>query len=159
MDTFDDRSATLPKRGWWFRVLATTAVVLTASLVAGAIWIDHTALKPHRIGRQIEEQIESLAKRRPPKMTKEQWTSAVAWTLNLHGNSLISFQCDSATLGNFRDRLAERLAGPVDMTTILWIWDEYALVCPGGAKYQRFRPMMLEEIEAGGGGWTGINVP
>lgn len=159
MNTLDDRAATLPQRGWWFRALATTAIVLTASLIVGAVWIDHTVLKPHRIGRQIEQQIDSLAKRRPAEMTKEQWTSAVAWTRNLHGNSLISFQCDSATLSDFRDRLEERLAGPVDMTTILWIWDEYARVCPGGAKYQRFRPMMLEEIEAGGGGWGDIGVP
>lgn len=152
-------SATLPQRGWLPGAWPSIALVLTVALVAGAVWIDYSVLKPHRIGRQIEQQIDSLAKRRPPEMTRSQWTSAVAWTRNLHGNSLISFQCDSATLGNFRDRLAERLAGPVDMTTIHWIWDEYALACPGGAKYQRFRPMMLEEIEAGGGGWVGLDVP
>lgn len=159
MDTIDTRISTLPQQGRKLRVWPSIAVVLTISLVAGVIWIDYSDLKPHRIGRQIEQQIDLLAKLRPPEMTREQWTSAVAWTRNLHGNSLISFQCDSATLSDFRDRMAERFAGRVDMSTILWIWDEYARACPGGANYQRFRPMMLEEIEVGGGGWGDINVP
>ena len=44
------------------------------------------------------------------------------------------------------------------MNTILWIWDQYAEMCSNGAAYQRFRPRMLSEVEAGGANW-GLEVP
>ena len=46
----------------------------------------------------------------------------------------------------FREELASKLEGPVSMETIQWIWDSYAMLCRGGANYQRFRPVMMDEI-------------
>jgi|GEM_PF-3369636 len=135
------------------------ALLALALIVSAGWYVDYLILRPHRIAREINSHILSLAGRRPADMSRQQWTSAVAWTSNLHGNSLISFQTDTRTIGEFRDRLRERLDQNVDMSTIHWIWDAYAEVCPGGARYQRFRRIMLDEIEQGGSAWIGINVP
>jgi hypothetical protein len=94
-------------------------------------------------------------------MTRGQWGSAVAWTLNLHGNSLLRFEADRSAITAFEKRLKGKLAGRVDMQTIDWIWNEYANLCPHGASYQRFKPQMLEEINEVGPNddvW-GMNVP
>lgn len=134
---------------WLFVVVALFAVVF-----AGYAWLDRRIMEPSRQTAAIENLLESLAARRPSDMAPRQWESAVAWTLNLHGNSLIRFQAEGKEIAAFQQRLAGKLAGPVDMATIHWIWDEYANVCAGGEKYQRFRPMMIEEIEAGGANWS-----
>lgn len=80
-------------------------------------------------------------------MTPQQWERAVAWTLNLHFNSLGWQKDDVRKLQEFEDRFDAKLAGNVDMNTIHWIWDEYSRLCPYGARYQRFKPQMMEEIE------------
>jgi hypothetical protein len=99
-----------------------------------------------------------LALRRPAELTPKQWESAVAWTGNLHANSLLSFEADGRTLRAFDGRLRAKLKGNVDLATIHWIWKEYASLCPHGESYQRFHAQMMEEIEAGGGNW-GMKIP
>lgn len=131
---------------------------ILAVLLAGYGSYHRRYVEPRRYANAVERRLESLVTRRPPNMSPRQWESAVAWTLNLHGNSLMPFQAKGAAISSFDERLAKKLAGPVDMSTIHWIWDEYAGICRGGANYQRFRAMMLEEIESGGGDW-GMNVP
>lgn len=135
-------------------------IVLTvlAGLLAGSGWFYRRHVEPRQHADAIEKHLESLALRRPKDLTPRQWESAVAWTLNLHGNSLLSFQADGTTIRRLERRLASKLRGDVNLETIHWIWDAYAEACPGGARYQRFRAMMVEEIEAGGGSW-GMNVP
>jgi len=96
--------------------------------------------------RHIERSIESLAQKPPNDMTRGQWASAVAWTRNLHGNSLLLHEASRADIFRFSRELEQRLRDDVDMATIDWIWDEYARLCPHGKKYQRFRPFMMEEI-------------
>ena len=138
----------------WMRV----AFSVVAVLLAGYGWYYRQVLEPRLLADKIEAHIDSLALRRPPELTPKQWESAVAWTSNLHGNSLLRFQADVPALRRFEQRLQEKLQGKVTLETIDWIWAEYARACPGGANYQRFKPMMLEELAAGGGEW-GINVP
>jgi hypothetical protein len=135
-----------------------TALCFLAVLLAGYGWYHRRYVEPRYYANAIQRRLESLVDRRPKEMSPRQWESAVAWTLNLHGNSLMRFQAKGAAIASFDERLAKKLAGPVDMSTVHWIWDEYAGICRGGASYQRFRPMMLEEIEAGGGHW-GMNIP
>lgn len=134
-------------------------VVLTvlAMLLAGYGWFYRQYLEPAQQFGAIEKQLKSLSNRRPPELTPGQWESAVAWTLQLHGNSL-PFSVDGPTMRRFDQRLANKLRGKVNLETIHWIWDEYAAICPHGAAYQRFRAVMMEEIEAGGGDWN-LNVP
>jgi hypothetical protein len=131
--------------------------VLTVFL-GGAVWYHGLYVEPGQHWLAIEQDIDALRLRRPANLTPKQWESAVAWTSNLHGNSLIRSQTDLPTIRRFRQQLEKKLAGDVDLQTIHWIWDEYAKVCPGGKDYQRFRAMMMEEIDAGGGNW-GLQVP
>jgi len=140
-------------------VLAVVAVLCV--FFAGYGWFHRSFITPRRHSDSIHRMIESLVNRRPDDMTQAQWGSAVAWTLNLHSNSLLSLDADASTIAAFETRLEGRLAGDVDMQTIHWIWDEYADLCPHGAGYQRFKAQMLEEIDAVGpkdDPW-GMNVP
>ena len=135
--------------------LGSLLIVLTVLAVffAGYGWLYRRIIEPRHQADAIEQHLTSLAGRRPKGLTPRQWESAVAWTRNLHGNSLLQFQADGPTIRQFEMRLARKLDGQVDLKTIHWIWDEYAAICPGGASYQRFRPQMVEEIESGGGNW------
>lgn len=140
-----------------FRGLALALVILGVCFAAIG-WFYRGFVRPSQHTRAIERHIHSLAMRRPADMSPLQWESAVAWTLNLHANSLMRFQADANAIGRLEQDLARRLDDDVDMETIHWIWDQYAAVCRGGESYQRFRPQMLEEIERGGGNW-GLDVP
>jgi hypothetical protein len=121
-------------------------------------WVHRRIVEPQQACEAVHKRLISLAGRRPKDMTPRQWESAVAWTSNLHGNSLMFAQADGPTIRRFDQQLAKKLAGEVNMETIHWIWDEYAEICRGGANYQRFRPEMLNEIEQGGGNW-GMKIP
>ena len=118
-------------------------------VVAGG-WYFYKATEPHRRSEAVWALIVSLKDRRPPKITRGQWGSAVAWTRNLHANSLLMFEADGPTIAAFEQRLRKRLEGRIDMRTIDWIWDEYASLCPHGDRYQRFKVQMLDEIERAG---------
>jgi hypothetical protein len=137
------------------RSLFVTLGVL-AVLFASYGWFHRRILKPHQESATVQKHLESLVTRRPKEMSRRQWESAVAWTLNLHHNSLIMFQADGPRFTDSNGVL--KLAGDVDMATVHWIWDEYAAICSGGANYQRFRAQMVGEIESGGRDW-GRNVP
>ncbi|MBC7818316.1 MAG: hypothetical protein IAG10_15630 [Planctomycetaceae bacterium] len=126
------------------------AIVILGLLVAACGWFDRKFLAPRRHDKAVEQLIGSLAQRRPPDVTRGQWASAVAWTWNLHGNSLLFIEADAPTIAAFEQRLRDRLAGKVDMETIDWIWNEYARLCPHGASFQRFKQRMQEEIETVG---------
>ena len=128
--------------------------VVFATLLCGALWFDRVKMEPIRAGRYLEQQILSLRDRRPAALTPRQWESAVAWTSNLHGNSLVMFQASGREIREFSRRLESRLSADVDLDTIFWIWDEYSTICRGGAHYQRFRSQMVGEIEAGGADWN-----
>jgi hypothetical protein len=129
-------------------------LTLLCLLLAAYAWLDRRILEPGRRADAVQCHLESLASRRPDDMSPRQWESAVAWTLNLHGNSFLRFQADGPAIAAMQRRLESRLADPVGMDTIHWIWDEYGQICQGGANYQRFRAMMIEEIDAGGGNWN-----
>lgn len=133
-------------------------IAVLGVLFAGYGWLNRRFFEPRRQSDAVEMRLESLASRRPNDMSPRQWESAVAWTLNLHGNSLIMFQAGGEQIRRLDQRLANKLAGEVNMDTIHWIWDEYAEICSGGARYQRFRAQMDDEIGRGGGNW-GLNVP
>jgi hypothetical protein len=111
--------------------------------------------------RQIKATVESLAKRRPHAMTRGQWGCAVAWTVNLVGNSGLQNESKLDDLSRFQRELDQRTKGEVDMATILWIWDQHAKLTRAGKEYQRFRRQMLAEIESVGENddpWA-MNVP
>jgi len=140
-------------------LLATVAVL--AMLFSAYGWFHRKIVAPRRHSDAVQQLIESLVNRRPPEITRGQWGSAVAWTLNLHGNSLLMFEADGPTIEAFEQRLEDQLTGNVDMDTIHWVWNEYANICPHGASYQRFKVQMQAEIDNVGpntDSW-GMNVP
>lgn len=150
---------TPPQRGLRFGTRSLFVLITVIAIpLAGYAWLDRRFGEPRRQAQAVERRLESLAMRRPSSMSRRQWESAVAWTLNLHGNSLIMFQADASEIRTFDQKLAKRLSGNVDLETIHWIWDEYAKACPGGANYQKFRSHMDYEIKSGGGNW-GMHVP
>lgn len=123
--------------------------LLIAVIVSCTLWYRH-ATAPYREAEKIHVHILSLADRRPAEMTQSQWDSAVSWTNNLHANSLVWGYRNAPAIRSLRLQISSRLDGPVTMDTIIWIWDQYAELCPLGARYQTWRKVMLEEIERGG---------
>lgn len=61
---------------------------------------------------------------------------------------MIAFQTSTRDISEFEARIEKGVSGKVDAATIEWIWDEYANVCSGGEKYQRFRIMVNESLVA-----------
>ena len=128
---------------WW---LISLFIAVTVSSI---LWYRHT-VAPYREAAKIGVQIRSLEKRCPADMTQTQWDSAVAWTNSLHANSLVWGFKNAPAIRSLRLRIEKKLNGTVTMDTIIWIWDQYAELCPHGARYQQWRKVMLEEIERGG---------
>ena len=149
-DLVSESAAAWPKR------FSITLLVIAVS-VAVALW-HRQATEPHREAAKIRGLILSMASRRPDNLTSKQWESAVAWTNNLHCNSLVWGFNDGPAIRNLRLRLEAKLDSPVTIDTIKWIWDQYAELCPLGAKYQQWRKVMLDEIDNGGGNW-GMVIP
>lgn len=121
------------------KLLATVTVLAVIFATYG--WYHHRLLMPRLHSVEVGRLIKSLAERRPSNMTRGQWASAVACTINLHENCPMIFDTPAPTIEEFEQRLRTRLAGNVDMDTIHWIWSEYARTCPAGARYQVFKSM------------------
>lgn len=122
-------------------------VVLASFLFGGFAWLHRTILAPRREARAVERLLESLVDRRPDGVTRGQWGSAVAWTLNLHSNSMLMFEASAPRIAIFKEELQDRLSDRVSMKTIYWIWSEYAKLTRHGADYQRFQVQMINEID------------
>ena len=90
--------------------------VALSVLLAASGWYYRTYVEPMHQARAVERRLHALATRRPADMSPRQGESAVAWTSNLHGNSLLPFQADGATIRRFEERLAEKL-----MAKCIWI--------------------------------------
>jgi hypothetical protein len=139
-----------PRRVW------ISALIVAASVMV-ALWY-RQATEPSREAAKLHALILSLAVRRPNNLTSKQWESAIAWTNNLHSNSLPFEFTDGPAIRSLRLQLEAKLESPVTIETINWIWDQYAELCPLGARYQPWRKVMLDEIEIGGGNW-GMTIP
>ncbi|MCO8120752.1 hypothetical protein NHH03_03310 [Stieleria sp. TO1_6] len=136
----------MPKQFSLRTVLLVTAFVAIGCLLAIG-WRESILGRTH-YSRRLENHIEQLRVRKPANLTPAQWECMVDWTRNLHGNSLIAFQTTTSEIATFESIVEERLSGNVDATTIEWVWDAYADVCPGGQDYQRFRTMVNEALVA-----------
>lgn len=121
---------------------------LVMALGGGVIFWFQQWREPFRESEKMSNLIRSLESRRPTEVTPGKWECAVGWTCTLHANSLDAYQSDVTSMRQFREELSSKLDGPVSMETIHWIWDSYAILCRGGANYQRrFRPQMMEAID------------
>jgi hypothetical protein len=113
------------------------------------------------------EELETLAKKRPPDFTREQWNNIVGWTINAHGNTVVATwprwgsRIPRTEMDRFLAELRRRLSGPVDLATIDWIWDEFERLAPElGPQYsRRYRPTSAEKLrEFKGMVFDGIDV-
>ncbi len=129
----------------WPLVIAVAVVVL---LVVG--WF--ALVEPIRLHGQWDHRVRSdirqLAHKRPPDVPKGQWEFMVGWTWNLHCNcGSLPTGADEHWRHGFADELERRLAGPVTVADIDWIWDEYAAHTKGGQSYSRYRPTPSEDLQ------------
>jgi hypothetical protein len=124
-----------------FAAIAVAAILWSCTV---AMW-QSVVVRTH-YARRLETHIHQLYAKRPENLSAEQWNCLVDWTCGLHGNSLIVFECNTGQIVALERRMCETLSGTVDASTIEWIWDEYAKLCPAGLSYQRFRLMVNESL-------------
>ncbi len=137
------------------RHLRVNAIAITTiAILCGAGYYKYQQWRePYREDLALHAVIRRLADHRPADMTPKQWESAVGWTNNLHCNSL-TFLAPAESIRKLRLYIENKLAeneNSIDIETIHLIWDLYANLCPAGKRYQRFRKLMTDEIESGGG--------
>jgi hypothetical protein len=104
--------------------------------------------------------LRSLAKRRPPEVSREKWADLVGWTWAANSNCA-SFQgaIEPSEFTAFVDELERKLRGRVDVSTIDWIWDQYVRISRVGPSYDRYRPTRPDhEAKWGLAGWAGLDV-
>jgi hypothetical protein len=98
----------------------------------------------------------SLAERRPPELTEDQWAYCILWTWNLHSNySSFASYISTDDLERIEKGLRERTKSEVSLETIDWFWDEYTGANSKVANYDHFRPTAPEnraDFEAGAHG-------
>jgi hypothetical protein len=145
------------------------SLVIIACLTAGAVVVWVLKIGPrqrHSAFCQVTAaELKSLAQKRPPDITREQWQHIVAWTLNGHGN-ILTFKTDipQAEQDRFVSELRGRLSSQrVDLATIAWIWDQFERLSPSygpeySARYRPTAPERLKEFQKQGFSWVGIEV-
>lgn len=139
------------------------AVCLLALLAGSATWLYW--LKPLQDHRRwydrVRGDILALADKRPPELDQAEWEFVVCWTLQLHANCGWPDRVDRHAINPFAAELERRLAEPVGLATINWIWDEYCQFSRSGQAYSdKFRPTHPENWRhAVSGGGCGIVVP
>ena len=124
------------------------AVAFVALCCACVVAAQQSIIGRTHYAKKLESHIDGLYAKKPSGLNPAQWQCLVDWTRNLHGNSLIAFQTSTRDISEFEARIEKGVSGKVDAATIEWIWDEYANVCSGGEKYQRFRIMVNESLVA-----------
>lgn len=125
-----------------------TIMAIVAICCAAVVAVQQSIIGRVQVARRIEIMISDLQLQQPKGLNAAQWRCMVDWTRTLHGNSLIAYQTSFSQIVDFESRLKDRLSGNVDAETIEWIWDEYAKVCPGGERYQRFRLLVNKDFTA-----------
>lgn len=97
---------------------------------------------------RIREDITALAHKRPRELSKGQWQFIVGRTLQLHANCGSTWHnVEPEWREEFATEFERRLAGPITLADIDWLWDEYARHTKCGQTYSdRFRPIRAKVI-------------
>lgn len=96
---------------------------------------------------RVRADIRQLACKQPADVPEGQWEFMVGWTWNMHCNC--DFTPRSSTpewREEFATELERRLAEPMTVADIDWIWDEYADHTKYGQSYGRYRPTRSEDL-------------
>lgn len=142
VSSHDGRRRRTGVRIFWYAMSAFIVVVVI-------VVFDRTIgnqLRCVRAADAILKDIDSLVLRPPTDVAQEQWDVAVYWTHNLHCNSLLAFQSSLGEIRRFRDELATRVRSDVDMSTVDWIWERYAVLTRSGRDYQKYRSVMRKDM-------------
>jgi hypothetical protein len=128
--------------------LMRVAPVVLAAFLGFSYWRFQRSHERHdQWCRDIEDHIVMLADKRPEGVTAGQWAHCLSWTSQLHGNCGGYAYFDHSNRTEFLAEFDRRLAGPVDLGTIDWIWDEYVAHSTCGRDYARnHRPTDPERL-------------
>ena len=125
-------------------VQATLIVVAILSLGLATTFYAITA--PYRElnawGQGVISQLEVSKSKPPPGVDVARWDCVLGWTQNAFPNVFYTpdYIVDKPRFSEFKTQLADRLKRDVDVETIVWIWDQLALLGKNGADYgQKFR--------------------
>jgi hypothetical protein len=145
------------------RILLGYAAFIASCVIGFWLWFIVPAKRDAAFYRATKAEFQSLAKKRPPNITRNQWHHIVAWTLNAHANCFsVVRSIPQEEREQFLKELRERLQSDVDLATIDWIWDELVRLTSYGQTYsERWRPTSPEkllEFEADGIIWAGVYV-
>jgi hypothetical protein len=127
--------------------------LVIAVVVVGLLALGWFALvEPIRVhgewDARVRADIRQLACNRPPDVPKGQWEFMVGWTWQMHCNcGMIHTSVEPGWREEFATELERRLAGPMSVADIDWIWDEYAAHTKGGRSYDRYRPTRSEDLK------------
>jgi hypothetical protein len=139
-------------------------LIIGLALVAGSLflWFGWFApIQSHiRWHSRVQSDIRALAHTRPAEVSKGQWEFIVGWTLNLHCNCGSDwYTVEPEWRDGFAAELERRLQGPIALSDIEWIWDEYAGHTKYGPTYSdRYRPTQAEGLLQASEGCFGIRV-
>ncbi len=146
------------KRRCQFTLRALLIVTAMISVVM-SLWLWLIApLDRHRAASQETEiAILSLATKRPPELTPDQWAYCILWTWNLHCNFGQTPAIPTQDLDQIASGLQERVEQGPDLATIDWVWDQYMESYPPARSYEHFRPTAPENQDAFQAGAHGGN--
>jgi hypothetical protein len=135
-------------RPWRFSIWKLMVAVAVLSVLLGFCVLPVFELNAyHRLQRQTDTSIRYLRPTDPQAVSPVAWECASGWTITAYGNICFSPEHVSyAELCRFRDDLDRKLAGKIDPSTLIWIWDRLAETGPHGQRYvRRFKPIFLAE--------------
>lgn len=102
-------------------------VVLLVFLVGAVLWSPaQFLLRQHEyntLRHELQSAIKSMLLRRPSDVPEQQWKCAIEWTDNLTAQVFFN---DHSGLPKLRQLVADlrtRVADPVDLGTLRWLWD------------------------------------
>jgi len=134
-------------------------------LVAGLLGFWFGLVEPSRVHwrwyHRVDSDLKSLVHKRPAGgVTKGQWEYVVGWTGNLHANcGADTWSFDRKWGEEFAAELERRLAGPITLADVDWIWDEYLHHAHGAKRYNEYyRPTSGEGFLEAQPGCFGIPV-
>jgi Na+-transporting NADH:ubiquinone oxidoreductase subunit NqrC len=150
------------------RVAVGAIVVILVCSIVFSVW--YKVLRPFQqhlaAYARLETAISDLKTKRPPDVTREQWSYVIGWTMNGVGNCcavhqfLKDDQNSHQRFVDFVNELERKVQGNVTIETIDWTWDQFILVSRYGDSYSRnFRPTTQERLKESAYVSTGIEVP
>ena len=142
-------SASAVRRGFRARLLWTILLLLPLICCVGFITpvVLYVARywEFQRVHQQTTDKIRSLAGRCPTDVSPAQWQRAVDWTANLICQVyFVPAASDPDSLKELRDALDDKMRGPVDLTTLQWVWEHCEKAPRSNAEYAiRFRSIRV----------------